>query len=65
MDLNLRIIQIQGGFDEFYGFTSGHWGNYFDPILERNGELVRGRGYINDDITNNAISYIKNSSKIN
>jgi len=51
------------GFDEFYGFTSGHWGNYFDPILERNGELVRGNGYINDDITNNAISYIKNSSK--
>ena len=51
------------GFDEFYGFTSGHWGNYFDPILERNGELVRGKGYINDDITNNAISYIKNSSK--
>ena len=47
------------GFDEFYGFTSGHWGNYFDPILERNGELVRGKGYINDDITNNAISYIK------
>ena len=51
------------GFDEFYGFTSGHWGNYFDPILEKNGELVRGHGYINDDITNNAISYIKNSSK--
>ena len=51
------------GFDEFYGFTSGHWGNYFDPILERNGELVRGNGYINDDITNNAILYIKNSSK--
>ena len=51
------------GFDEFYGFTSGHWGNYFDPILEKNGELIRGNGYINDDITNNAISYIKNSSK--
>ena len=31
--------------------------------MERNGELVRGKGYINDDITNNAISYIKNSSK--
>ena len=51
------------GFDEFYGFTSGHWGNYFDPILERNGELFKGKGYINDDITNNAISYIKNSPK--
>ena len=51
------------GFDEFYGFTSGHWGNYFDPILERNGELVKGKGYINDDITNNAISFIKSSVK--
>ena len=30
------------GFDEYYGFPSGHWGNYFSPILEHNGELVRG-----------------------
>ena len=28
------------GFDDFYGFCSGHWGNYFDPILEHNGEIV-------------------------
>ena len=26
------------GFDEYYGFCSGHWGNYFSPLLERNGE---------------------------
>ena len=26
------------GFDYFYGFCSGHWGHYFDPLLERNGE---------------------------
>ena len=25
------------GFDEYYGFTSGHWGQYFDPPLEHNG----------------------------
>ena len=50
------------GFDEFYGFTSGHWGNYFDPIMEKNGQLTRGEGYITDDITNKSISFIENSN---
>ena len=49
------------GFDEFYGFTAGHWGNYFNPLLEKNGKVVKGKGYISDDITNNAISFIKKS----
>jgi len=47
------------GFDEYYGFCSGHWGNYFDPILEHNGEIVRGKGYITDDLTNHAIEFIE------
>ena len=52
------------GFDEYYGFCSGHWGNYFDPILEHNGEIVRGKGFITDDLTNHAIEFIeKNKSK--
>jgi hypothetical protein len=38
------------GFDTFYGFTEGHWGDYFDPPLEHDGRFVRGRGYIADDI---------------
>ncbi|GIW82898.1 MAG: N-acetylgalactosamine-6-sulfatase [Gemmatales bacterium] len=46
------------GFDEYYGFCSGHWGNYFDPVLEHNGKLVRGKGYITDDFTNHAIEFI-------
>jgi len=46
------------GFDEFYGFTSGHWGLYFNPELDHNGELVRGKGYIADDLTSHAISFI-------
>jgi arylsulfatase A-like enzyme len=29
------------GFQEYYGFCSGHWGNYFSPQLERNGKLVK------------------------
>lgn len=49
------------GFDEFYGFTSGHWGNYYSPVLERNSKIIRGKGYISDDITNNAITFMKNS----
>jgi arylsulfatase A-like enzyme len=47
------------GFDDFYGFCSGHWGNYFSPMLERNGEIVRGKGYIVDDLTNKGIEFIK------
>ena len=46
------------GFDEYYGFTSGHWGHYFDPELDHNGRLVPGRGYITDDLTNHAIDFI-------
>lgn len=46
------------GFTEFYGFTSGHWGEYFDPPLEHNGQLVRGRGYIADDLTEHALEFI-------
>jgi len=47
------------GFDEYYGFTSGHWGDYFDPPLDHNGKPVQGQGYITDDLTNHAISFIK------
>ena len=50
------------GFDEFYGFTSGHWGQYFDTEMDRNGELVRGKGYISDDLTNHAIDFIKQNA---
>ncbi|MHC4073767.1 MAG: sulfatase-like hydrolase/transferase [Planctomycetota bacterium] len=47
------------GFDEYYGFCSGHWGNYFDPILEHNGKIVRGKGYIIDDLTDHALEFIE------
>lgn len=49
------------GFDEFYGFCSGHWGNYFDAILERNGEIVFGEGFVVDDFTNQAMKWIESS----
>ena len=47
------------GFEEYYGFCSGHWGNYFDPVLEHNGKLVRGEGFITDDLTNHAMQFIE------
>jgi arylsulfatase A-like enzyme len=47
------------GFDEFYGFCSGHWGDYFSPPLEHNGKIVQGKGYVPDDITTRAIDFIK------
>lgn len=50
------------GFDEFYGFASGHWGNYFSPkLLEHNGELVQGEGFVIDDFTSKAIEFIENN----
>ena len=52
------------GFDEFYGFCSGHWGHYFDTLMEHNGSLVKGNGYINDDVTDRALRFIEsNKSK--
>ncbi len=47
------------GFDEYYGFTSGHWGEYFNPPLDHNGRDVRGRGYIADDFTDHALQFIE------
>jgi arylsulfatase A-like enzyme len=47
------------GFGEFYGFCSGHWGDYFDPPLEHNGEFVKGKGFTADDFTNHAIEFIE------
>jgi len=46
------------GFDEYYGFTSGHWGDYFSPMLEHNGEIVTGNGFIIDDLTDRAMAFI-------
>ena len=47
------------GFDEFLGFCAGHWNNYFDTTLERNGREVRTRGFISDVLTDAAIGFIE------
>ncbi|MGB7342856.1 MAG: arylsulfatase, partial [Pirellulaceae bacterium] len=50
------------GFDEYYGFTSGHWGHYFSPPLDHNGKVVRGEGFIVDDFTNHAIDFVQQNA---
>ena len=49
------------GFDEYYGFTSGHWGHYFSPPLDHNGKKVRGKGYVVDDFTDRALKFIESN----
>ncbi len=47
------------GFDEYFGHTSGHWGEYFDAPLEDNGRMIRTQGYIVDVCTDRAVSFIE------
>ncbi len=47
------------GFDEYYGFCSGHWGDYFSPPLEHNGRIVRGNGFVIDDFTDRAMAFME------
>ena len=49
------------GFAEYYGFTSGHWGDYFSPPLDHNGQAVVGNGYITDDLTDRAMAFIESN----
>ena len=52
------------GFGEYYGYTSGHWGEYFNPPLEHNGKPIRERGYIVDLCTDKALAFMeKNKSR--
>lgn len=52
------------GFDEYFGHTSGHWGEYFDAPLEENGRMIRTKGYIVDVCTDRALDFIeRNKSK--
>ena len=46
------------GFDEYFGHTAGHWGEYFDPPLEDKGRMIRTKGYIVDVCTERALDFI-------
>ena len=46
------------GFDDYYGFASGHWGNYFSPMLEHNGRIVKGDGFLVDDLIDHGMEFM-------
>lgn len=52
------------GFDDFYGFCSGHWGDYFSPWLEHNGKIVQGNGFLVDDFTDHGIRFMEKNKDI-
>ena len=47
------------GFEDYYGFCSGHWGNYHSPMLEHNGEIVQGEGFVIDDFTDHGLAFME------
>ena len=47
------------GFNEFVGFCAGHFGDYFDPVLEHNGGTVETKGFITDVLTDKAMEWIE------
>lgn len=51
------------GFEEFYGFCSGHWGDYFDRPLDHNGKIVQGKGFCIDDFTDKAMDFMEVNAK--
>ena len=51
------------GFDDYYGFTSGHWGNYFSPMLDHNGKIVKGEGFLVDDLTDHGLAFMEKNKE--
>ena len=51
------------GFDTFWGYTSGHWGEYFDAPLEHNGVMKSSKGYIVDVLTDKALQFIERNQR--
>lgn len=47
------------GFDEYFGFRTGHTENYFDPVLEHNGQLEKTEGHITDILTDKAMTFME------
>jgi arylsulfatase A-like enzyme len=47
------------GFDTFIGMRNGHWLEYYDSEIEKNGKPYIAKGYIADALTNEAIRYLR------
>lgn len=46
------------GFEEYYGFCSGHWGHYYSSLIDDNGAITQGKGFLPDDLTDHVIDKI-------
>lgn len=53
------LTPLGQGFDEFLGFTAGHWNHYFDAELTRGARPEKTKGYIADVITAAAVAFIE------
>ena len=51
------------GFDEFWGFSAGHWNNYFDTPLLHNDNMIQSEGFITDFLTDKAIEFIEDKKE--
>jgi len=51
------------GFDEFTGFLAGHWSNYFDTQLEKDGIRQTIPGYLPDVVTNETLAFIEKNQE--
>ena len=51
------------GFDEFTGFLAGHWSNYFDTQLEKDGIRQTIPGYLPDVVTNETLAFIEENQE--
>ena len=47
------------GFEEFWGFSAGHWNNYFNTTLTHNRRPVQTEGYLPDYLTDRALDFIQ------
>lgn len=60
---NYPYVPHAQGFDEFVGFRTGHWTEYWDSPLERNGKPFTSKGYIADAFTDEAIRFMESNAK--
>lgn len=54
---------LSQGFEVFTGFSAGHWSNYFDTHLEKNGEELPFEGYLPDILTDEAMNFIRKNKE--
>lgn len=60
---NYPYHPLARGFDHFTGFASGHYSNYFDTTIEKDGKDFVAKGYLPDVITDEAIDFIASSEQ--